>query len=230
MASVLIESCDDFLYESIDKVLLEAGYSDGEESGDQNKDKTLWGKIKKFFMQLLAVLRNTVYGIIGKSKNLLNNSELKEKLSGNSKPTDPEYKYFMDTASNIWEGNLELLNKVSSEILSSKIDYNKMDEHSEKLDKAMTLSNKNLKLDEDNDSARLKFNNISDLNTAIKLLSEIDKGIKKAEEVTKKVLNKMQSYSNSDIKYINIFKKLSVYVIGSGKHLIRVINRIKAAE
>ena len=78
-----------FLYESIDKVLLEAGYSDGEESGDQNKDKTLWGKIKKFFMQLLAVLRNTVYGIIGKSKNLLNNSELKEKLSGNSKPTDP---------------------------------------------------------------------------------------------------------------------------------------------
>ena len=50
MASVLIESCDDFLYENINKVLLEAGYSDGEESGDQNKDKTLWGKIKKFFM------------------------------------------------------------------------------------------------------------------------------------------------------------------------------------
>ena len=105
-----------------------------------------------------------------------------------------------------------------------------MDEYSEKIDKAMTLANQNLKLDEDKDSARLKFNNISDLNTAIKLLSEIDKGIRKAEEVTKKVLSKMQSYNNNDIKYINIFKKASVYVIGSGKHLIRVINRIKAAE
>ena len=107
--SILIESCNDYLYENLNVSLLES---------DSNEDKKSFiQKIKDFFKKIWDWIKNVFYKLIGKSKD--KTKELEEKLKNSKEPTDSNtksifdafYRYSKDDGIDFLEGLVNKMDK-----------------------------------------------------------------------------------------------------------------------
>ena len=215
--SILIESCNDYLYENLNTSLLES---------DNNEDKKSFiQKIKDFFKKIWDWIKNVFYKLIGKSKD--KTKELEGKLKDSKEPTDSNtrtifdafYKYSKDDGIDFLE---DLVNKMD------KSDYGYWQEMAEEIaEKREYYEKKEPVLKKQIKEWNIKLNNLNDLKEANKILDLAKNRVTIIEKKTADIVNKLYRTGNYETKYsITVFKQATMYTIRMYNDTIMNINSI----
>lgn len=215
--SILIESCNEYLYENLNTSLLES---------DSNEDKKSFiQKIKDFFKKIWDWIKNVFYKLIGKSKD--KTKELEKKLKDSKEPTDSNtrtifdafYKYSKDDGIDFLE---DLVNKMD------KSDYGYWQEMAEEIaEKREYYEKKEPVLKKQIKEWNIKLNNLNDLKEANKILDLAKNRVTIIEKKTTDIINKLYRTGNYETKYsITVFKQATMYTIRMYNDTIMNINSI----
>ena len=215
--SILIESCNEYLYENLNTSLLES---------DSNEDKKSFiQKIKDFFKKIWDWIKNVFYKLIGKSKD--KTKELEEKLKDSKEPTnsntraifDAFYKYSKDDGIDFLE---ELVNKMD------KSHYGYWQEMAEEIaEKREYYEKKEPVLKKQIKEWNIKLNNLNDLKEANKILDLAKNRVTIIEKKTADIVNKLYRTGDYETKYsITVFKQATMYTIRMYNDTIMNINSI----
>ena len=219
---ILIESCNEYLYESVVSMipLYEA---------DGNKDKkSFWQKIKDFFRRIWNWIKDKVRKIFSKKKKdgKEKSKSLKDLLKDSKRPTDPNFKSFIDGIKDGLDQGERLFDYYK--------DIKKDDDDTrEKLNKELTEMISNYG-EEVNDTLNFTLNNEQDLEDYDWALDQIDKEIDKVEKsikVLEDAIGKHIPEANAQLvtKLGDAFTKYLVQLLRSMSTSL-IERSIKAAE
>ena len=205
--SILIESCNEYLYENIISTIPLCEADDGKDK------KSLWQKIKDFFKRIWQWIKDKVLALFGKKKkeNKAKIDELKELLKDSKRPTDKSFKSWLD---GIKEG-LDI-----SERYTGMYQELKKDDESvrERLEKELAEMNETAE-QEISDSIDFTLNNMHDIEDYEWALEEINKEVVRLE----KDIKKMTDNVNIPEANVEITRKFGEGLLNNLKLMIKVV-------
>lgn len=198
--SILIESCNEYLYEG---VMNSMPLCEADENGDK---KSLWQKVKDFFKKIWNWIKDKVLALFGKKKKSDEEKlkELEVLLKDSKRPSSPGFK--------------EYCNEIKSGMYSKKLaDALKLlekddDASREKLERELSLAEETLDMGADDVSKEFVLRNLDDIKLYNELFKDLENEIKEMEKITKKAVDsigKSIPEANSDLlkRYSNILPK-----------------------
>lgn len=205
--SILIESCNEYLYENIISAIPLC------EADDGKSNKSLWQKIKDFFKRIWQWIKDKVLTLFGKKKkeNKAKIDELKDLLKDSKRPTDKNFKSWLD---GIKEG-LDV-----SERYTDMYQELKKDDESvrERLEKELAEMNETAE-QEISESIDFTLNNMHDIEDYEWALEEINKEVVRLE----KDIKKMTDNVNIPEANVEITRKFGEGLLNNLKLMIKVI-------
>lgn len=205
--SILIESCNEYLYENIISTIPLC------EADDGKSNKSLWQKIKDFFKRIWQWIKDKVLALFGKKKkeNKAKIDELKELLKDSKRPTDKSFKSWLD---GIKEG-LDISERYTGMYQELKKDDGSV---RGRLEKELAEMNETAE-QEISDSIDFTLNNMHDIEDYEWALEEINKEVVRLE----KDIKKMTDNVNIPEANVEITRKFGEGLLNNLKLMIKVV-------
>lgn len=186
--SILIESCNEYLYEG---VMSSMPLCEADESGDK---KSLWQKVKDFFKKIWNWIKDKVLALFGKKKKSDEEKlkELKELLKDSTKSNGGDFQDFMNDAADIMRECEDAMDKFYKKLSSNAT--------SEKIGMDLIIEDfKKILEDPIKETDDMVMTSVNDVIWFENNLKSMEKTLKKIEDFIKKV-----SSSNSEVLAENV--------------------------